>query len=531
MKRSSFYCLAFFSPLFLAGCYDPDEFDMDRFDGTVNGYWVAAPFLEKRLSVQDLIRVEGGEVSTDESGLLHLIFPMTSIQQSFIPQGGLIQGVDRVEVDFDKDKFVHNMSSLLSSVEHSTIDFDISKPFLEGENYFLEFSLLELEVEMYNHTDRESRLTVRFPKGFSGGNVVSRDFLLPVGKSTSLWRLEDVVFELNECGVTTPVEVEAWLEEGYFDTGGLPQTIFALDMQPVSFHERGIGGVWPIQGAQISGSIPLDGLNESNLEALCAEDVFLCAEVETIGGSIPVKMKNIELNLLLENGAMFPLPLFQEPYCMESLGKEGRIKGRREEISISIKKYLVDNSLAINFAAELQWGGRQEDTFFLRSNDGFGLDLMCDIPLYLYGSGYRLRDTVPFVFEDKQENAEFEFMEFKTILKNAIPVDIDLNLTFLDEKKSPLFRLFKNRYVEGGSISHTPAMNVVSPGVSRFEDRLHKPDLERISGTRFVAIDAVFRTKDEELVKLYADDGGDEGYLEIRSGFRASLEVKDMLAK
>lgn len=216
---------------------------------------------------------------------------------------------------------------------------------------------------------------------------------------------------------------------------------------------------------------------------------------------------------------------------MESLGKEGRIKGRREEISISIKKYLVDNSLAINFAAELQWGGRQEDTFFLRSNDGFGLDLMCDIPLYLYGSGYRLRDTVPFVFEDKQENAEFEFMEFKTILKNAIPVDFDLNLTFLDEKKSPLFRLFKNRYVEGGSISRTPAMNVVSPGVSRFEDRLHKPELERISGTKFVAIDAVFRTKDEELVKLYADDGGDEGYLEIRSGFRASLEVKDMLAK
>ncbi|MFK8038581.1 MAG: hypothetical protein AB8B74_09855 [Crocinitomicaceae bacterium] len=76
---------------------------------------------------------------------------------------------------------------------------------------------------------------------------------------------------------------------------------------------------------------------------------------------------------------------------------------------------------------------------FVQDTSRFKINAELELPLEGFGYGFEVTDTVEFSFNE--DASQIESIGFRLIVNNGFPVNLDANITFVDENYQPLFSL------------------------------------------------------------------------------------------
>jgi hypothetical protein len=125
------------------------------------------------------------------------------------------------------------------------------------------------------------------------------------------------------------------------------------------------------------------------------------------------------------------------------------------------------------------------DTSFIRIN------VTVELPIQGWADRFTARDTVEL---ELNELADVEEAEFKLILDNGMPVNVDIQATFVDSAYSVLDSLFTSGPLSIASAQVNARGEAVGSTETVTFETMDKTRLDRINGTRYAILDISFLT-------------------------------------
>lgn len=244
----------------------------------------------------------------------------------------------------------------------------------------------------------------------------------------------------------------------------------------------------------------LDSWESGELEFL--EPVISLTFYNTMG--VPMSLRSDRFDLYTFRNGIVPLenPMLNDgvPFAFPSINEVGEAK-------TTLIQFNADNS---NIVSALSGVPYQMDYAFsavanpdenplitnhLTDDLSVEIDLEVDIPLYARAKGFRIVDT----FEvDLTDLDDFERLGFKLVADNGFPIELGMQLQFLDGNGMVLDSLFQDgpRLVESGNLR--PDGSVSTSKESILESELSGSQLEQIlKQTANARVVAILETPDE----------------------------------
>jgi hypothetical protein len=133
------------------------------------------------------------------------------------------------------------------------------------------------------------------------------------------------------------------------------------------------------------------------------------------------------------------------------------------------------------------------------------MDMTLSLPLHGTASDFRIRDTLPFTYNDLDQ---VESMTIRLGVENWFPIEASAQIIFIDDNLNPLDSIFLpgTVLIPSGKIQANQD-RVTVPGRSIVDETLDSSTLERISGATRIIVEAVAGTSGNGSndVRIYHD--------------------------
>ena len=151
---------------------------------------------------------------------------------------------------------------------------------------------------------------------------------------------------------------------------------------------------------------------------------------------------------------------------------------------------LLPSRLNYSVTATTNPGGVTTDNFVTDSSE-LQVDFEAVVPLYLYARNFVLEDTLEFNFEDEiGENADYiENLELILEVKNSLPMNVEMQLYFVDEN----YEILDSMFVDD-KVLISPTLNIEdkvdNPNEYELKVEFEKTRIEGIKPTKNILINA-----------------------------------------
>lgn len=528
MRKAGNLLLCALSILLGYSCIDPNDFDPDRFADDGLNYDIALPLAYTRLTIDNLIDLKGGLFVPDDTGLLHIIYSMEPVTARLI-NNVRVNNTDPFRINIPQTSYfcidtvytVPFTDTLKLSLDGAPAQ-DIKTAYLasvrltlSSSNTFLFPADIRLNLDNMKDVQGKSYSFDRQATSSSDTNIVLKNV-----------RVEMAEGQMPYIAFSGSVTISSRLIPG--DT--LPHSgSFRMNFQFSDMVFQRIDGHLDAIPFSLSGELPITGFGLERMTNLSFDRADILADLRVRGVSAPIRLENTAFLLHNQNEQTL-VPLFPQDFDVPypDINSDSLIKESQQSTNVS--DLLFDRPTSVSYLLQGKMNPDLDRSSLqaIEKDGDISMKLTCDVPLNFSADRYALTDTIDFSVDDLDESTSFTFFELKTILKNAFPMEMMVNLHFLDDRYNELFTIFNEAFVKGGRIGPAPGYHVVEPTVSTFDEMLNAEQLELARNLKYVIVNAVMSTTDRQRVNVYMYNEN-ESYLDVKIGTRIKITRKGLL--
>lgn len=507
-------------------CFHKEDFDMDRLASDSLRYDIAMPLVDVRLTIENIIDPKGGLFRPDENGLLHLVYTTEPFEKEII--NGLAFGDHYINIGESGIPY-RRLDTLLSFSSRDSVALKTYNLPDGTEIKKLYLKAVRLKFSITNRFMDPLDWKVRFP------NVKE-----PSGAEISLQRriesehTEEILIDYPELYIEMEGSVPYVLreDEAQVDMRGMTQDSafyrgsYSVEGSLSNMIFDKIEGYMGSVDFSFDGSLPIEGLGLERMEDVSAKVATINTDFLLKGVSAPVRVEESVVKIynqvgvhnveVFEPGYEVPYPPFDKvPLQEESFTKK------------DVTDVLLDRPTHISFSVQgtMNPDNTREQLQAFEQNSLIRMMLECDVSAWFSADNYTLYDTLAVSFTG--EDTEIDYLNLKTIFKNAFPLDFNVDLIFLNRDYSPALVLFENRLVESAVVGPEPDLHVTTPTVQNFDDELTDEQVTAIRGSSYVVIRARVNSYKKGDVKIYMPSEN-EGFFNAKVGFRAKITQSNL---
>lgn len=507
-------------------CIHPEDFDMDRLASDSMRYDIAMPLVDARLTIENIIDPKGGLFVPDETGLLHLVYTTEPFEKKLIEdltlgnhyisigEGGIpYRRLDTLLVFTSRDSMAIEIRNLPDGTEIKKLylnsvrfSFTVTNRFMDPLDWKIRFpnvkepSGAEISLQRRIESGHTEDITIDYPELY-----IEMEGSVP-------YVLRENEAQVDMRGMTQD-SAQYW--GGYSVEGSLGNMIF-----------NKIEGYMEKVNFSFGGDLPIEGLGLDRMEDVGFNAATINTDFWLKGVSAPVRLAQSVLEVHNRAGIQ-GVEVFEPDYDLP-YPAINKVPMQEETLTkTDVKDVLVDHPSRISFwmLGSLNPDNEKDQLQAFEQNSLIRMTLACDVPAWFSASNYTLYDTLAVSFTNK--DTEVNYLEIKTIFKNAFPLDFNVDLIFLNHDYSPAFVLFEDRLVESAAVGPEPALHVTAPTVQNFYDELTDEQVEAIRGASYAVIRAKINTYQKGDVKIYMPSEN-ESFFNAKIGFRSKVTQSNL---
>ncbi|MCB9246524.1 MAG: hypothetical protein H6606_08840 [Flavobacteriales bacterium] len=519
MSRNSLRIVVIFLALASTSCRKNADLirDLEDVKGVEWSPEFAAPLINASLGLSDLIEQTNSElIEVDGDKLIHIIYrgDLISIEAN--------QVLHIEDQSFD-NPIIFNQSELTqfnladSVILNRTIWLDYDVEFGEIDSVFLRYVLIEQEIS--KNFDHEVQVQFRFPTVLK--QKLPLQFRVPlIQGSTSAQNRLDLFNSSMDMSTgnfsVNQVPVELSLKVKRTGSSVLDGNSEIAVKQMLKNHDYdllyGYTGTDELINDEAD-TLVLNIFDRSSRGSFTVDDPRIKLYVTNSYG-IPaetdiVQLRSYSTNSGFQNITGFPSKLLVEAPGIDEVGSEysDSIILNKNTSNIADIINSKPEKIVFQFASSSNPQGKIRRNFALRNSKlAFRLDL--DFPLKGTADNYGLEQTSSFSF-DPGEGTELDEVVLRLAMENEFPLDLDLQLYFLDENGVTLDSLFSTREL----LLASPPVDAAgrSQGSTKsFRDIRYSSDrIEHLKRSKEMKIVAGFNTtrsgSNQPVVAFYSD--------------------------
>ena len=514
-------------------CYRQEDFNRDMFADSGIEYDIAIPLTDTRLTMENLIDLQGGLFIPDDTNLLHIIYAMEPNKANLMEDIALGQ----------VSPFVFTLSEIVYNCMKDTL---ISIPFVDTIYFNIEGTDAEIKTLYFSEANvlMSNRNTFRFPmdvemrfnnvESQSGEQIIYRSRCPEQGNKDTVLTLYDIKIQVD--GAERPYialsgtsKVNVLYVEG--DNNSYKGSMYvSCNFREMDF--RRADGYFSPTNHTIKGEMSMAGMGVERMTNIKFEQALIIADLEMNGVSAPVRFTSTNVQIQNMEGDHTNIPLFPENYDVAYPAITDNPLYKKSSQSTPIENMLIDRPYAVTYAVDALVNPDNDRTQLqaMEKDGNLTMALTCDIPLYFSADQYALLDTLVVSLDNLNENTELTYFDVKSIVKNAFPLNVVFSLHFLDANYKHLITLFHDDLIVGGRVGPAPDLHVEEPTLATFEDLLDVGEMALARQMRYVVVDARISSTDNQTVKVYVD-GEKEGFVDVKVGIRIKVNQKGLLGK
>jgi hypothetical protein len=201
-----------------------------------------------------------------------------------------------------------------------------------------------------------------------------------------------------------------------------------------------------------------------------------------------------------------------------------------DKTNSNIKDFLQINPKYIFYSvqADVNPLGLTDPTFFVLDTSKFSVEVEVELPLYGTANVVSLGDTIPFVLDlNDPSGSDLVVTEaiFMVNTYNDFPVDVEMQLLFMDSSQVVIDSLFSNGLsfiLRGAAVGPAPALRTSTPTHTVTEVFVDRARLDNLGRARAMIVRGRLTTNNGgfDLVKVYQDYE-----IEVKLGIKAKLQI------
>ncbi|MDE7102518.1 MAG: hypothetical protein K2O37_06945 [Bacteroidales bacterium] len=499
---------------------------MDRLASDSLRYDIAMPLVDARLTIENLIDPKGGLFLPDENGLLHLVYRTEPFKKTLIEnlafgdhyisigESGIpYKRLDTLLSFTSRDSVAIKSYNLPAGTEIKKLylkavrlKFSITNRFMDPLDWKVRFpnvkepSGAEISLQRRIESDHTEEIVIDYP-----------DLYIEMEGNTPYVLREDGV-QVDMRGMT---QDSALYRGGYSVEGSLGNMIFDK-----------LEGYMGSVGFAFDGALPIEGLGLERMEDVSAKVATVNTDLLLKGVSAPVRIKESAVRIYNREG-VHTVEVFEPGYDVPYPSID-KVPLQEESLTkTDVTDVLLDLPTHISFAVEgaVNPDNERDQLQAFEQNSFVSMTLACDVPAWFSADSYTLYDTLAVSFTN--EDTEVNYLEIKTIFKNAFPLDFSVDLIFLNRDRSPALVLFEDRMIESAIVGPEPDLHVTTPTVQNFYDELTDEQVALIRGASYAVIRAKVNSYQKGDVKIYMPSEN-EGFFNAKVGFRAKVTQSNL---
>lgn len=507
-------------------CIHQEDFDMDRLASDSVRYDIAMPLVDIRLTLENLIDPKGGLFVPDETGLLHLVYTTEPYEQKLIKdltlgdhyigigESGIpYRRLDTLLVFTARDSMAIEARNLPDGTEIKRIylnsvhlNFTVTNRFTDPMDWKIRFPNVkevsgeEISLQRRIEGDHTEDITIDYPELY----------IEMEGSVPYVLRENEVRVDMR--GMT---QDSVWYRGGYSVQGALGNMTFSrLEgyMERVNF--------------SFGGELPIEGLGLERMEDVEFNAATINTDFWLKGVSAPVRLAQSVIEVHNRAGIQ-EVEMFEPDYNLPYPAID-KVPMQEETLTkTDVKDVLVDRPSRISFwmLGSLNPDNEKDQLQAFEQNSLIRMTLACDVPAWFSASNYTRSDTMAISFAN--EDTEVNYLEIKTIFKNAFPFDFNVDLVFLNRDYSPALVLFEDRLVESATVGPEPALHVTAPTVQTFLEELTDEQVAAIRGAAYAVVRVRINTYQKGDVKIYMPSEN-ESFFNAKIGFRSKVTQSNL---
>ena len=508
--------------LLAVSCFRAEDFDTDRMSDIKMDYDIALPLADTRLDMENLMDLAGGVYVPDEEGLLHIVYAMEPVGFSFLGDvdfpGNLSFSASGNHVPYFR------IDTVLAFSRHDTLPVGVAGISEGAEIESLHLESVDLQMD-FSHTFADPmRMHYVFPNltDFAGVPVsVERT----VGQGVS----EPVRMALSDVVLHPVAGRICLLVEGDFSVEVAPDPADTLvhygnysmagSMENLVFAR--FDGFVPTISYRMTGELPVRGLGLERMKAIDFREATVTADMKVEGLSAPLRIETSRVDVLHAEGTA-EVALFPENYdvAYPAFDAEPLVKESSVETDMTAITAERPHAIRYEIAGSVNPEADRALVQAMEKDAGMYVGLTCDLPVWFSADNYALTDTLEIAGNEIGEDTRINYFLLKSIVQNAFPLDLVLDVRFLDLNRKPLLTLFEGRKVEAAAVGADE--HVSEPVVERFEDELSGEEVGLVKQAAYVEITARISSLEKKDVKIFASSET-ESFLNVKMGFRTKI--------
>lgn len=507
-------------------CYNPDDFDFDKMSDAEVDYDWAMPLVDARLGIDNLVEPKEGVFQPDDAGLMHIIYSMEPSTYQFLPDVN-ISASSPVSESLGTLYFYPYRDTVVEAEFDGSFSL-IQEGIPEGTE-IKEIRLSRLSLDFFSmstfNEPVQMRMVLENVYDLSGRQVEVMSNPSSTGSTTTTHVFENVkvVFDASD---DMEVKVKTRMDWDHNPVPGdsvLRSGTMQCSLSMTSMDFARVDGYMAQIPYNLTGELPVSGLSAQKMENINFKTASIHANIIVDGMSVPLRIEKSDVVLDNANGTS-RVQLIPDNYDITYPLYNASPMVATSELESTLENLVVDKpkSFSFDMTGKVNPDADRNVLQALEEGANVSVGLVCDVPMWFSAERYMLEDTIPFALEGMGSDILLHYLEFKTIVKNAFPLDMEVTLTFLDGNYDSIYSLLVDYPVKGGVVGPEPDLHVQEPVVTTSENRLYAEIANKVKAADYVRLAAKVRSTDQKVVKVYATSET-EGFLDIRMGFRAKV--------
>ncbi len=499
----------------------------------------AIPLVNSKLSVYNLLaKVDSSIIRGDQDGIVTLVYQQDIIE---VPFSSLVllpnqsQNADAVY----PGPSINPFPNLQQAQYSGSFDLNFISPTIE-ELYRLLLETGQMKLVMSSSIEHKIDYTVNFPGITKSGASLSISGTSSTGGNHNQTKTENIDgYNLdlskgnsshNKITVNYSIVITSF---GSSILSAGEKVNFSLSLEDLNFDSME-GYFGKIVLPELADSIPIRLFQFTNEQATNTGESFALTDPRiklqfSNNMVLPVQLTIKELKLKkLPSGSTNDILLsgFQNPFSIQYPLVPDQVEVTTmliDRTNSNIKELMTPTDKELIFKVEAAINPNQKSVNAITKNGKLGIGAQLELPMVGYGGNWVLGDTVQLGLSlgDQQE---LKSGLIRLNLENSFPIDIFLQLYFLDENKVVLDSLFTNdlELLKAGVIDANGRVLNTSKTIK--DIGADQAKMKVISSAKYVAITSRIQTanfQNKQEIKLYTDN-----FISVKIGVKAEIGVQ-----
>lgn len=514
-----------------SSCFKREDFDFNMLATQQKvDYDLALPLISTQLSLGKILG-NTDLVYADKDGLLHLVYkPKNSWSLSI---GDLLKIPSQNFPPYEMKNIPYvKMDTVIRLTIRDTIPFS-----LVGNFRIDSLRLSSFVVDFYGNskigTVLDYQLSIENLKNKSGGHLVIKDYVSSFSERKSRFDCQNYTLELTKVPgksgtfIVMALEVAMNMSQVSNELPDIKYGDLRFLMTLRDFQFESAYGYFGALDFKIEDSVDLSLFTDLTVKQLNFEEAFLTLNL-TNGASIPTRIKQSEVTAYFKSGSSSEVDLLPQNYDIPYPTPYDRPMIKQTTEKKDVKDLLSNIPAKFEFSLSGSTNPDNDPTIMnvISKDSKLETSFSFDLPLHLSIDGYVLSDT--FDFPAIQNISYINDFLLKVNLENAFPIDLNLEVLFLDEENNVLFSILGGQKIIGGTVETDG--RVSKPSHTFLQVGLDKAEVPLLSKVKKIAICSLLDTKDKSKVKFYLDSDT-QGYIGVKVGAKATFSLSSLRGK